>query len=98
MEQYKPIFLGKTMPSPDNPPDLQSFLSNKYEAFNTVYDACKSESEKIDNIETVSSSDDKLTVKVSTDKDTFERIQTNNENNPNLSFNSNAGYIEATIK
>lgn len=77
MEQYKPGFLGKVIPA-DDPSKLTDFVTNKYDSFSTIYDACKNQSENISDIKTVetSSSDiNSLSVKVSADKETIDKIK-----------------------
>jgi arginine/ornithine N-succinyltransferase beta subunit len=68
MEKYKPEYLGKVLP--DETKAATTFLQDKYEAFNAVYDACKTESANIMDIKTVESSgDSSLSVKVSVSND-----------------------------
>ena len=77
MNKYKPEYLGKVIPA-DNPGQLTDFVTNKYESFSKMYDACKDQSEKIDNIQVVESEgDDKcsLSIKMITDQDTVETIK-----------------------
>lgn len=71
MEKYKPGYLGKCIPA-DDPPKLTDFVVNKYDAFSKVYDACKDQSERINDIKVVDSgnnSPDTLSVKISTNDD-----------------------------
>jgi hypothetical protein len=78
MEKYKPNFLGKVMPA-DNPGKLTDFVTNKYNSFNKVYDACKDHCEKIDDVKAVESEVDcnnsTLSVRLLTDADTIEVIK-----------------------
>ena len=78
MKKYKPDFLGKVIPA-DDPGKLTDFVTNKYNSFNKVYDACKDHSEKIDDVKAVESEVDcnnnTLSVKILTDTDTIEVIK-----------------------
>lgn len=77
MNKYKPEFMGKVIPA-DDPAKLTDFVTNKYEAFSKVYETCKEQAEKIENISVASSdnaSPDTLSVKVSTDSETMSNIQ-----------------------
>lgn len=78
MNKYKPEYLGKVIPA-DNPVQLTDFVTNKYDSFSKVYDTCKDQSEKIDNIQVVESGGDdnkcSLSVKLITDQDTVETIK-----------------------
>jgi hypothetical protein len=74
MEQVKPNYLGKVLPPEKD--QMTKFLDKQYDAFNTVYDACKSKSAGISDLKNVSSNDsDSLSVKVSADTDTMEAIK-----------------------
>ena len=78
MNKYKPEYLGKIIPA-DNPVKITDFVINKYDSFSKVYDACKNQSEKIDDIKVVESETDdrcSISVKMITDKDTVETIKT----------------------
>lgn len=77
MKNYKPEYLGKVIPV-DNPGKLTDFVTNKYESFSKVYDACKNHSEKINDIKTVESEyndEYSLSIKVLTDLETVETIK-----------------------
>ena len=77
MNRYKPEYLGKVIPV-DNPGKLTDFVTNKYDSFSKVYDACKNHSEKIDNIKAVESegtNETLISIKVSTDMETMEIIR-----------------------
>lgn len=77
MEKYKPGYLGKVIPA-DNPSKLTEFVTNQYDAFSKVYDACKDQSANITDIkvvETENSGTGTLSVKVSTDSETMAAIQ-----------------------
>jgi hypothetical protein len=77
MNKYKPEYLGKVIPA-DNPAQLTDFVTNKYDSFSKVYDACKNHSEKIDDIKAVESECDNknsISIKVITDMDTVETIK-----------------------
>lgn len=77
MEQYKPGYLGKVIPA-DDPSKLTDFLTNKYDPFNKIYDACKGQSAQIADVKPVdtgSSDSSSLSVKVSADKETIEKIK-----------------------
>lgn len=77
MKNYKPEYLGKVIPV-DNPGKLSDFVTNKYESFSKVYDACKNHSEKINDIKPIeleSNDEYSLSVKVSTDLETVETIK-----------------------
>lgn len=77
MKKYKPEYLGKVIPA-DNPGKLTDFVTNKYDSFSKVYDACKDHSEKIDDVKAVESegtNECTLSVKISTDAETVETIK-----------------------
>lgn len=77
MENYKPKYLGKCIPA-DNPSKLTKFVTEQYDSFSKVYDTCKDQSDKIDDIKVVDSGDgdsgDTLKVKVSADKEVLKEI------------------------
>ena len=52
VEKYKPEYLGKVIPA-DDPAKLTEFCTSQYEAFSTVYDACKDHSDKISDVKSV---------------------------------------------
>ena len=77
MKNYKPEYLGKVIPV-DNPVKLTDFVTNKFDSFSKVYNACKNHSEKINDVKAVDvESDDKtsFSLKLSTDDDTMETIK-----------------------
>ena len=77
MNKYKPEYLGKVIPA-DNPGKLADFVTNKYDSFSKVYDACKNHSEKIDDIKAVESecnNANSFSAKICTDMDTVETIK-----------------------
>lgn len=74
MERYKPGYLGKVIPA-DNQSKLTEFVTKKMDAFNKVYDSCKTHSESITDIKAVDNNDvESLSVKISTDPDTLAAI------------------------
>ena len=74
MDKFKPDYLGKTLP--DDKDQMTKFLDKKYDAFNTVYDACKDESENIKDVSNVSlDTDDSLSVKINCEEEISERIK-----------------------
>lgn len=78
MDKYKPTYMGQVMPV-DNPSKLTDFVSNKYEAFSKCYDSVKAESEKINEVSSVPTSDgsSEFAMKVTTDSDTMNKIKDN---------------------
>ena len=54
--------------------------------FNDIYDACKENSECIDDISVVKTNDDSLSVKVSTDTNTLEAIRQEASSKESLSM------------
>lgn len=77
MEQVKPHYLGKVLPS-DDKEEMTKFLDKKYDAFNNVYNLCKDNSEKISDIKNVSEKNsDELKVKISSSKDVLDSIKNN---------------------
>ncbi len=77
MDKYKPGYLGKVIPA-DNPAKLTEFVTKKFDSFSAIYDACKDQSEKISDVKPVdtgSSDPSSLSVKVSADKETVEKIK-----------------------
>lgn len=76
MERYKPGYLGKVIPA-DNQSKLTEFVTKKMDAFNKVYDSCKTHSESIQDIKPVENDDsNSLSVKVATDAETLAAIAT----------------------
>lgn len=76
MDNYKPGYLGKVIPA-DDPSKLTDFVTNKYDAFSKIYDACKDQSSNISDIKALPSENGSaaLSVKVSTDSDTISAIK-----------------------
>ena len=77
MEKYKPGYLGKVIPA-DNQGKLTDFVTNKFDSFSKIYNACKDQSEKIDDIKAVESEDSNecsFSAKISTDMETVETIK-----------------------
>lgn len=75
MNQYKPEYLGKVIPA-DNPSKLTEFVTNKFDAFNKVYDACKKESANISDIKPVNNDNNSsLSVKVSASEETLNNVR-----------------------
>lgn len=77
MNKYKPEYLGKVIPV-DNPGKLTDFVTNKYNSFSKVYDICKNQSDKIEDIkvvETEGSDVNSFSLKLSADADTMETIK-----------------------
>ena len=63
VNNYKPEYLGKVLPSEQT--DATEFMHNKFEPFSKIYDTCKAESSKIEDISNTSkSSDSSLSVKL----------------------------------
>ena len=90
MEKYKPGFLGKVLPV-DNPSKLTDFVTNKYDAFSKAYDACKNQSEKINDVKLVDLNNDNansISIKVSADKDTLATIKEASKDNGSISINN----------
>jgi len=98
MQKYKPEFMGKVLPA-DDQAKLTDFVTNKYDAFSQVYDTCKNQAAKIDTITSLTTpstpDNNSLSVKVSTDKETMEKIK---ESNTNDSVTVNGDVITATGK
>lgn len=89
MEKYKPGFLGKIIPA-DNPSKLNKFVTKQFDSFNKMYDTCKDQSDKINDLKSVESndgeSDDTLKVKLSADKSTLDEIAEKNKNDNSVSI------------
>ncbi len=75
MERYKPGYMGKVIPA-DDPAKLTDFVTNKYDAFSKVYDACKNSSDKIKDVTSVetASGSSEFCMKISTDSATIKSI------------------------
>lgn len=96
MRIYKPEYLGKVIPANDAS-QLTDFVTNKYDAFSKIYEACKGSSDKIDDIKVVDSSNGgSLSVKVSTDKETLDNIS--EEAKKNESVNVTGDIITVPVK
>jgi hypothetical protein len=90
MERYKPGYMGKVIPA-DDPSKLTDFVTNKYDAFSKVYDACKNSSDGIKDVisvETASGSSE-FCMKISTDSTTIQSI-IENKNDESVSVQ---GYV-----
>nr|DAX41719.1 MAG TPA: hypothetical protein [Caudoviricetes sp.] len=85
MDRYKPEYLGKVIPA-DDATKMYDFVKNKSDMFNDIYDACKENSECIDDISVVKTNDDSLSVKVSTDTNTLEAIRQEASSKESLSM------------
>ena len=89
MDMYKPGYLGKVIPA-DDQKKLNDFVTNKFDAFNKVYDACKSNSEQINDIKAVETSDStSLSVAISASEDTINDIKQSLDGNVDVSIASN---------
>lgn len=76
MDQYKPEYLGKVIPAAD-PSKMTGFLSNQYNSFSKIYDACKEHSSDIKDItvvENAANPDTSLSVKVSANNEILSEI------------------------
>lgn len=76
MDKYKPGYLGKVIPAND-PPGMKDFVTNKYDSFTKIYETVKDQSSSISDIKPVESSSSdpsSLSVKISTDQATVEKI------------------------
>lgn len=87
MKKYKPQFLGKVIPADDSE-KLTDFVTNKYDAFSKIYDVCKDQSEKITDIKSIDSNEKSLSVKVSTDKESMDKIKESSSNNDSITINN----------
>lgn len=88
MDQYKPLYLGKAIPA-DDPSKMTDFVSNKYNAFSIIYDACKEKSSEISDIKVVDNignSADTLSIQVSCSKDTMDYIKEATKDNGSVSI------------
>lgn len=77
MNKYKPEYLGKVIPA-DDPSKLTDFVTKQYDSFSKIYDTVKDQSESISDVKAVdvgSSDPSSLSVKVSTDEETMEKIR-----------------------
>lgn len=99
MEKYKPGYMGKVMPAPNDKSKVTDFLTNQYDAFNSIYDACKDQSDKINDLKTVesdTSDPDKLSVKVSTDMETMSKIKEAASGNESVVVNNDVITAKST--
>ena len=87
MKKYKPQFLGKVIPADDSE-KLTDFVTNKYDAFSKIYDVCKDQSEKITDIKSIDFNEKSLSVKVSTDKESMDKIKESSSNNDSITINN----------
>lgn len=77
MNKYKPEYLGKVIPA-DDPSKLTDFVTKQYDSFSKIYDTVKDHSESISDVKAVdvgSSDPSSLSVKVSTDSETMDKIR-----------------------
>ena len=88
MNKYKPEFLSKVLPVNDSN-KLTDFVQNKYEAFSQIYDACKEQSDSINDIEAIDNSDGILSIRVDTDPESTRRILETVSENQYLSMSGN---------
>lgn len=88
MDRYKPEYLGKVIPA-DDATKMYDFVKSKSDMFNDIYDTCKENSNKIDDISVVKTNDDSLSVKVSTDSNTLNAIREEARSNESLSMQDN---------
>ena len=89
MNLYKPEYMGKVIPA-DDPAKLTDFVTNKYDAFSKVYDACKEQSEDIKDIAVVENKDadvNSLSVSVQASEETMEKIKENSSEDVNVTGN-----------
>lgn len=96
MEKYKPGYLGKVLPA-DNPQKMTDFCMNKYDSFSKAYDTIKDQSENIKDISVVEPPKEdttSLSIKVSTDTSTMEKIK-ESSNDPNININND--IVTATV-
>lgn len=87
MKKYEPEFLGKVIPA-DNSEKLTDFVTNQYDAFTQIYNACKDQSDNITDIKNVSSDDKSLSVKVSTDTESMDKIKESAMGNDSITINA----------
>lgn len=77
MDKYKPGYLGRVLPA-DDPSKLTDFVTNKYNAFSKVYDACKDQSENITDLKVVETDNvdtETLSVKISASEEAINTIK-----------------------
>lgn len=77
MDKYKPGYLGRVLPA-DDPSKLTDFVTNKYDAFSKVYDACKDQSENITDLKVVETDNvdtETLSVKISASEEAINTIK-----------------------
>ena len=74
MKRYKPTYLGKVIP--DTSDKIKKFMTNKFDAFTEIYNACKNESENIFDFIDVSTDDsESLSIKITTTDESFDNIK-----------------------
>ena len=85
MRRYKPEYLGKVIPVDDDK-KLTDFVQNKYDSFSKIYDACKEDSERIQDLYPLDSTEGskELSIRVITDSDTLSSIDEKNKENSNV--------------
>lgn len=77
MNKYKPEYMGKVIPVNDTL-KLSDFVTNKYDAFSKIYDTCKDQSDGISDLKVVEANDgspDTLSVRVTADSRTLNKIK-----------------------
>lgn len=75
MNAYKPEHLGKVIPANDQS-KLTDFVTNKFDAFSSIFNTVKDCSDKITDLKTVETGGDSssLSIKITTDRHTVELI------------------------
>lgn len=87
MNKYKPEYLGKVIPA-DDQEKLTDFCQNRYDAFTTIYDACKDSSNNIQDIRVVDGDTTSLSVKISTEESTLDDIREKIKDNDSITMNN----------
>ena len=80
MNKYKPEYLGKVLP--EDKIEISDFMQNKYDGFSKIYDVCKCESEKINDIKSIkpdSSNSKSYATKIVADASALKNICDNNK-------------------
>jgi predicted nucleic acid-binding Zn-ribbon protein len=87
MNQYKPEYLGKVIPV-DDQDQLTDFVQNRFDSFSKIYDSCKEQSSSISDISMVKSTEaNDLSVKISTDDETIQKISEKIIDDDNIKIN-----------
>ena len=79
MKKYKPEFLGKVLPT-ENTTKMTEFVNNKYQSFCKIYDKCKDNCDKINDVKIIEKENEKkneLSIKISTNEDVLDNISKN---------------------